>query len=170
MLTWVHAAMGALNTHDPDSDYIVEAGKYLLKDVPFSDMSYQVFDKCSWSSSQCAAIAHYTFLESIHHNITSKYDFKLWDFHAFGYRRWSINTILFKGSDLNAEVISADDEQSISEDLPRQKNRHCGAVGQALVVHLAYYPQRNGGADNLLPLFEQLAHNLTGQMLPDVDS
>ena len=124
VLTWVHAAMGALDTHDPDSDDIVEAGKYksekdaLLKNMPFSDMSYRMYDKCSWSSSQCAAIAPYSFLESIHHNTTSKYDFKLWDFHAFGYRRWSINTILFKGSDLNAEVISADDEQ----DLPRQRN------------------------------------------------
>lgn len=166
--------MGALDTQYPTSAGMAQTGAYtdeikaLLQQLPFAEMHYDIFDKCSWSSAQCAAVTQYMFLESVIHNTTDKYDFNLWDFHAFDYRRWSINTILFKGSDLNSEHIAPDDEQSISVDLPRAKGQHCGAVGQALVVHLAYYPQRDNGADKLLSAFEQLACKFTGDLLPDV--
>lgn len=173
VLTWVHAAMGALapqKSDTADTSKFAHERLELLKHQPFSDMQYNPHDRCTWQSSQCAALTHYSFLDSMLHNSTDKYDFKQWDFHAFEYRRWSINTILFKGSDLNNELISGDDEQSISADLPREKNRHCGAVGTALVVHLAYFPQRNDGADKLLPHFEELAQSLTGPLLPAGES
>lgn len=153
---------------EAETSQFSQAKMELLQQEPFSAMQYQPYDECTWKSSHCAAVTHYAFLENVLHNSTDKYDFKQWDFHAFEYRRWSINTILFKGSDLNNEKISDDDEQSISADLPREKGRHCGAVGQALVVHLAYFPQRNDGADKLLPLFEDLANSLTGPLLPEL--
>lgn len=173
VLTWVHAAMGALDIVHQSSDDAPSESLYkrhkdvLLKRKPFTDMKYFVFDECTWGSSVCAAITHYAFLENLYSNSTDNYDFKLWDFHAFGYQRWSINTIMFRGDDLNAESISGDDEQSISVDLPQELGQHCGAVGQALVVHLAYNPQRNADIDNLLPHFEQLAVTLTGDLLPE---
>lgn len=85
------------------------------------------------------------------------------DFHAFKYRRWSINTKLFKGIDLNTADIG-DNEQSISADLLREQGRRCG---QALAVHLTCGPQQNDGADESLPVFKDLALVMGGPLLPD---
>ncbi|KAL0042515.1 hypothetical protein WJX79_002128 [Trebouxia sp. C0005] len=98
-----------------------------------------------------------------------KYDFGTWDLNAFKYERWSINTIMFKGSDLNRELISEDDELSISETLPKTKGKHCGAVGSAVVAHLAYVTQRGARLEErtqVLKRYGELAEMLTGPLLP----
>jgi len=141
----------------------------LLEQLPFTDMKYGPFERCSLTSMECAAICHYTFLDILAHDKLSRYDFNLWDFHAFGYSRWSINTILFKGNDLYREDILKDDELSIAALLPESKGKHCGAIGSAIVVHLAYGPQRAAGLEQqtrVMELYEKLAQNLTGALLP----
>ncbi len=133
-------------------------------------MGYDEHSKCALGSMECAAISHYNFLDNIaKEDGLSKYDFGTWDFNAFdGYPRWSINTILFKGSDLNREDILADDEKSIAMLLPEAKQVHCGAVGKAIVVHLSYKPQRVDGLEeytNVVAHYVDLARKLTGPLL-----
>ena len=103
-------------------------------------------------------------------NQLDRYNFHFWDFHAFSYDRWSINAILFKGSDLATTPIDPEvgDEVTISWTLPEKLDRHCGAVGSALVVHLAYGLQRSAGIGEtgIVQHYERLAEKLTGRLLP----
>lgn len=176
VLTWVHAVLGAMMPHQGSASREILGTvldslttDYLGQDL-FRNFKYGPFENCSWVSPECATLAHSLFFQNAAMDDLDKYDFRLWDFNAFDYKRWSINAILFKGSDVNQMVMSArhDDEYHISRILPKRLGRHCGAVGSALVVHLAYYPQREAGLieQEILPLYEDLAEKLTGTLLP----
>ena len=165
--------MGAMESYEQAGDDFVpskQAGAQgFLDNSPFVNMTYKPYDMCALRSFACAATVHYNFLDNVKHDQLHKYEFGVWDLNAFKYERWSINTIMFKGSDLNREAITEDDELSISETLPKAKGRHCGAVGTALVVHLAYVTQRGVRLEertNLLQHYERLAESLTGPLLP----
>ena len=60
------------------------------------------------------------------------------------------------------------DEVFISWKLPERLDRHCGAVGAALIVHLAYANQRSAGIGNtgIVQHYEKLAEKLMGPLLP----
>lgn len=140
-----------------------------LDGTPFEKMPRDAYYPCAIQNFTCAATCHYNFLDSLAHNDLEKYDFGSWDFHAFDYRRWSINTIMFKGGDLNNETIMDDDEETISNVLPHAKGRHCGAIGSAIVVHMAYSNQRSEQLEektHLLQHYTALAEKLHGPLLP----
>ena len=176
VLTWVHAVMGAMTPQLGIASKEILGSvldsltmDYLGQDL-FKDFKYGPFENCSWASPECATLCHSFFIQNAATDDLDKYNFQLWDFNALYYKRWSINAILFKGSDVNQMVMSAkhDDEYHISKILPKRLGKHCGAVGSALVVHLAYYPQREAGLRerNIIPLYEGLAEKLTGTLLP----
>ena len=165
--------MGAMKTYElQGNDYGPSKSakpQGFLDGSPFEKMTYKPYDMCALRNFGCVATVHYNFLDNVAKDELDKYDFGTWDLNAFSYERWSINTIMFKGSDLNKENISEDDEQSISETLPRLKGRHCGAVGSAIVAHLAYVTQRGTGLEEktqVLKRYEDLAERLTGPLLP----
>ncbi len=54
-----------------------------------------------WANPKCAAIAHESFLYHAKNNNLDVYKFKLWDFNAVDYSRWSINFILIWGKHVN---------------------------------------------------------------------
>lgn len=142
-----------------------------LEAEPFADIKYGAYESaCALHSPDCAALSHLNFLQNIADNNTAHYDFGVWDFNAFNYARWSINTIMFKGSDLCRENLGTDDEADITQTLPQGKGRRSGAVGSAVVVHLAYNTQRSAGLLDRVDLVEQyadLAANLTGALLDE---
>lgn len=176
VLTWIHAGMGAMHTHKNDggremlgNDYDDLLMRY-LEDKPFANFTYGPLEKCSLTSLECASLCHFYFLQNQASKQLYRYNFHFWDFHAFSYNRWSINAILFKGSDLSNEPMDpkVSDEVFISWTLPQKLDRHCGAVGSALVVHLAYGMQRNAGIGEtgIVQHYEHLAAKLTGRLLP----
>ena len=173
VLTWVHAGMNAMHTRasmslddSPYSNDIATA----LQNNPYKDCEYGYWTRCSVASAAGAAACHYSFLENLRSKQLHKYDFHIWDFHTFGYQAWSINTILFKGSEVNREVFDDDvhDEWFISQRLSERRDQHSGAIGSALVVHMAYHTQREDEFDesNILLQYEILAETLTGPLLP----
>lgn len=170
----MHAAIGAMQGYQQDGfDFVpnkTSKAHSFLDGSAFAKMPYRPYDICAIKSFECAATCHYNFLDSLANNDLDKYDFGVWDFHAFEYLRWSINTILFKGSDLNRVKVPDDDEEFISKTLPQSKGRHCGAVGSsAIVVHLAYITQRGVQLEertHLLQHYEVLAEKLHGPLLP----
>ncbi len=172
VLTFVHAAMGAMQTyHQEGEDFVASKIKPqgFLDGSQFANMTYKPYDMCALRNFACVATCHYNFLDNLARDELYKYDFGTWDLNAFKYERWSINTIMFKGSDLNREVISEDDELSISETLPKTKGKHCGAVGSAVVAHLAYVTQRGVRLEErtqVLKRYEELAEKLAGPLLP----
>ncbi len=120
VLTFVHAAMGAMQTyHQEGEDFVASRIKPhgFLDGSQFANMTYKPYDMCALRNFAYVATCHYNFLDNLARDELYKYDFGTWDLNAFKYERWSINTIMFKGSDLNREVISEDDELSISETL-----------------------------------------------------
>lgn len=171
VLTFVHAAMGAMQSyHQEGEDFVASKIKSqgFLDGSQFANMTYKPYDMCALRNFACVATCHYNFLDNLARDELYKYDFGTWDLNAFKYERWSINTIVFKGSDLNREVISEDDELSISETLPKIKGKHCGAVGSAVVAHLAYVTQRGAKLEErtqVLKRYEELAE-LVGPLLP----
>lgn len=140
-----------------------------LEADPFADIKYGAYESaCALHSPDCAALSHLNFLQNLAANTTAYYDFGAWDFNAFNYARWSINAILFKGSDLCYEDLGTDDEAHITMVLSKVKGKRSGAVGSALMVHLAYHTQRNSGLLDRVNLVEQytaVAANLTSNLL-----
>jgi len=75
--------------------------------------------------------------------------FRSWGFDAtgFGAGRWSINAFVFAPEDLSLRNmndchLAVDDEDYLSNILPKVLGRHTAAAGDALMAHFAYYPQR----------------------------
>lgn len=170
VLSHVHASLGALQTYKQQGREFVLGNSSFLEGSPFMSMDSNPHGDCALESMECAAISHYNFLANIDkEGGLDKYNFGTWDFNAFnGYPRWSINTFIFKGSDLNKEEILADDEKSIAVLLPEIKKVHSGAVGKAIVVHLSYKPQRVDGLEqqtNVAAHYVALARKLTGPLL-----
>ena len=175
VLSWVHAGMGAMQVRKHELGGL-NMGKSaeqnmlpFLEAEPFADIKYGAYESaCALHSPDCAALSHLNFLQNMADNNTAHYDFGVWDFNAFGYARWSINAIMFKGSDLCNENLGTDDEVDITQVLPQRKGKRSGAVGSALVVHLAYHTQRSAGLLDRVDLVEQyaaLAANMTGTLL-----
>lgn len=170
VLSHVHASLGALQTYKQQGREFVVGNFSFLEGSPFMSMDSNPHGNCALGSMECAVICYYNFLANIDkEGGLDKYDFGTWDFNAFdGYPRWSINTFIFKGSDLNKEEILADDEKSIAVLLPEIKKVHSGAVGKAIVVHLSYKPQRVDGLEqqtNVAAHYVALARKLTGPLL-----
>ena len=143
---------------------------HFLEAEPFADMKYGAYESpCALESADCAALFHLNFLQNLADNNTAHYNFGTWDFNAFNYARWSINAILFRGSDLCYETMGTDDEAHITQVLSKVRGKkRSGAVGSAIVVHLAYHTQRNAGLLDQVNLVEQysaLALSLTGTLL-----
>lgn len=173
ILTAVHNRMGAtLPFHPParmwrdnGRDWELHAQPDAL-DSTFMGRAQPVpFSKCTWKDWHCAAIAHYSFLHRWQHQQLAAYNFRLWDFDTLTYERWSINFMVFNGSDL-PQSMPKDDEAAISQKIPKAWQYHTAAVGAALVVHFSYLPQDTLiNRTNLLVHYEHLAASITGQQL-----
>jgi hypothetical protein len=107
----------------------------------------------AWSKPGFAYLEHALLLYRLGkhgHAATSQLysSFAVWNFDAqgFGTGRWSVNAFAFLGSDLEQmdldECAQVDDEHYLTAVFPRRVSRQCFAVGDALVSHFSYYPQR----------------------------
>jgi hypothetical protein len=74
----------------------------------------------------------------------ARYRFATWQLSQ--YERFSINAMCWLGRDLAepARRFEGDDEAWVTEILPKEVQRPCCIVGDSLVAHFAYGPQRGG--------------------------
>ena len=141
----VHARMMAISPYiEVDNFTKIKSNR---SDLDESDCKFGGYGPFSnwWNNGKCAAIVHKNFLNHALNNDLDAYDFKRWDFHQCGYERWSINFVLMRGIYANKMQILFpnfdDDEVSISKEIPQKLNKHCFALGSAIVVHYSYGPQ-----------------------------
>lgn len=118
------------------------------------NFGYSTFSGDGWHSGAHALLQHRLLLHRLNSlgeaGASALYDaFRLWDFDAqgFGTGRWSINCFVYDPADLASMDVelcrnSQDDENFLSNVFPATTGKHCGATADALVAHMAYYPQR----------------------------
>lgn len=114
----------------------------LLPETPA--IEYECLGNVSWARWQTARDCHETFFQLHAAGELGRYRFDDWVLKD--YERFSINAMCWLGSDL-AEVakrFESDDEAWVTEIAPREAQRPCCIVGDALVAHFAYGPQRAG--------------------------
>jgi hypothetical protein len=173
LLTHMHGRMAAVQgLVKVGKDFVPpKAGHHtFLEGTALQQADYNSpFSNCSWLDWQCAAMSHYNFFLNYEAGNLDAYDFKIYDFHAYAYDRWSINAFVFRGREVMNAKITDDDELSLSSVVPAKLKRHCAALGSAVVTHMAYKPQRKGGLEqltNVLQRYEDLAERLGGPLLP----
>jgi hypothetical protein len=101
------------------------------------NLGYDALDPIGWKNPQFAQHAHEKFLENPYD--LGRYDFRRW-FMREGCR-WSINTICWFGPDLSGCV--GDEEPWITMIMPRKTHRPIGVCGDSVVVHFAFFTQRD---------------------------
>ncbi len=129
----------------------------LLPESPL--VEYECLGEVSWKRWQTARDCHETFFRLHHAGQLDRYRFATWDLSR--YERFSINAMCWLGRDLAepARRFCDDDEAWATEIVPRETGRACCIVGDSLVAHFAYGPQRAGLEANtrLLPRYKALA-------------
>jgi len=142
----------------------------LLPESP--TIEYECLGDVSWSRWQTARDCHETFFRLHAAGELSKY--RMDDRVLKDYERFSINAMCWLGSDLAeaAKRFESDDEAWVTEIVPREAERPCCIVGDSLVAHFAYGPQRAGlelACDALLA-YKALAprehHDAIERMIP----
>jgi hypothetical protein len=112
----------------------------LLPESPL--VEYECLGEVSWQRWQTARDCHQTFLSLHEMGETARYHFATWQLGQ--YERFSINAMCWLGSDLAepARRFEGDDEAWVTEIVPKETQRPCCIVGDSLVAHFAYGPQR----------------------------
>ena len=107
-------------------------------------IEYECLGEVSWGRWQTAHDCHETFFRLHAAGQLDRYQFNNWTLGQ--YERFSINAMCWLGSDLAeaARRFEGDDEAWVTEHVPRETGRPCCIVGDALVAHFAYGPQRVG--------------------------
>ncbi|REK06809.1 MAG: hypothetical protein DWQ37_22475 [Planctomycetota bacterium] len=114
----------------------------LLADTPA--VEYECLGDVSWRRWRTAHAAHETFFDLRAAGELHKFHFDTWE--LTDYERFSINAMCWLGRDLAepARRFADDDEAWVTEHVPRETGRTTAIVGDALVAHFAYAPQRGG--------------------------
>ena len=145
LLSYVHYKIGAILPFYEKTPYNFAKidNETSFKNI-IENNTYDSFSKW-WTNPQYAAVAHESFLYHAVNNNLQIFDFKKWDFHYNDFIRWSINFILLRGKYVNKikewVPYNTDDEVIISSEIPKLLNKHCYALGSAIVAHFSYYPQ-----------------------------
>ena len=95
---------------------------YTLDGTPIETTTYDAWGP-AWNNWAIAAQEHYSFLEHLETEDLEKYHYDLWNYR---FARLSINMIAVWGDDIADNVpfdSGADDEQTLTVDLPRQLGR-----------------------------------------------
>jgi hypothetical protein len=126
---WLPVGQGDEGKHEDPTKY------------PDSTLTYDAHGPSlhTWAA---AAQLHYTFLQHLEKNETSRYKFGTWDYH---YDRISINFIAVRGEDIIAvyPFPEKDDEKFLTVEYARKMGKHVVVAGDAIVVHFAFGPQRH---------------------------
>lgn len=170
LLTYLHITSGATLLFQRPSNrskrWSLQRHQHLNTLPIVREAAYDTYNNCTWNSWECAAMEHYSLLERVHSQSLSPYFFTMHDFHAVGYRRWSINMILFRGRDFNMGQVTGDDEDTISRIIPERRGMHACVAGSALAAHYAYFTQRGGLLNNtdILERYHALAASRCGPL------
>lgn len=132
------------------------------------ECTYDPFCDLGWKSEKIASYIHSNFLNNLKDCKLDNYKYKQWILHEF--ERTSINFISWFGKDFaefDGKVCSdndKDDEQWLSVYKPRQVNKFNCICGTALVVHFAYYTQREclESQTNSLQKYKEISEKIAG--------
>lgn len=111
-----------------------------LPPAPF--LEYTCCGERSWRRWETADEVHRRFFEAMECGQLDRFKFPAWE--LVGYERFSINCMAWFGADNRAirDRMTDSEEICLTEQIPRQLGRRNVIVGDALVSHFAYYPQR----------------------------
>ncbi|MBB5353714.1 putative O-methyltransferase YrrM [Haloferula luteola] len=111
-----------------------------LPPSPF--LEYTCCGEHSWRRWETADEVHRRFFEVIETQQLDRFKFQPWE--LVSYERFSINCMAWFGEDNGTirDRMSDSEEICLTEEIPRQLGRRNVIVGDALVSHFAYYPQR----------------------------
>jgi hypothetical protein len=125
-------------------------------------LSWNCMCPFSWGDGPNSRIFHDLFFKHLHEGSLSQYKFE--DRTLYDYVHTSVNFIAWMGKDLAEflEEVDCDEERWLSHLKARQLNRPCMICGDSLVVHFAYYPQRNflEQTSNALDVYRAIAEGV----------
>jgi hypothetical protein len=119
----------------------VRDDSYDINDSPSRTLTYDAYGP-SWLNWAASAQTHYSFLQHVEENKTSKYKFDMWD---YGYERLSINFFVLRGKDV-LDVFpfpEKDDELYLTTIRPKELRRHVVVDGTGIATHFAFRTQRD---------------------------
>lgn len=163
ILSAVHQDIGAIRNFFPGED---ASRPWIRNDevLPIMAIEKKSQSQCVWSTWECGAWMHESFLSRLADDTACAYDFGWHDFHASGHgtfnggrffplphTRWSINMIAFKMEDVadaEPESLAEDDEKELSVVHPARLEKRSCAVGSALAAHFSYSRQEDGLVEN----------------------
>lgn len=163
ILSAVHQDIGAIRNFLPGED---ASRPWIRNDevLPIMAIEKKSQSQCVWSTWECGAWMHESFLSRLADDTACAYDFGWHDFHASGHgtfnggrffplphTRWSINMIAFKMEDVadaEPESLAEDDEKELSVVHPARLEKRSCAVGSALAAHFSYSRQEDGLVEN----------------------
>ena len=121
---------------------LIQSEMGLLPESPA--IEYECLGDVSWGRWQTARDCHETFFRLHAAGELDRYRFNNWELKHF--ERFSIIAMCWLGSVLSeaARRFEGDDEEWTTEIVPRETSRTCCIVGDSLVAHFAYGPQRAG--------------------------
>ncbi|CAE7667726.1 hflX [Symbiodinium pilosum] len=180
ILSAVHQDIGALRHFFPTDQDTGSMQPWIRNDdaLPIMAIEKKSQSQCVWSTWQCAAWMHESFLSRVADGTECAYDFGWHDFHASGHghfdgsrflplphTRWSINMVAFKAEDVVDAVpedLAEDDEKELSVVHPARLEKRSCAVGAALAAHFSYSRQEDGLLENtrLLARYQKLAEQV----------
>jgi hypothetical protein len=112
-----------------------------ISDSPSRTLTYDAYGP-SWLNWAASAQTHYSFLQHLEQNKTSKYKFDIWD---YAYERLSINFLVLRGKDV-LDVFpfpEKDDELYLTTIRPKELGRHVVVDGTGIATHFAFRTQRD---------------------------
>jgi hypothetical protein len=98
--------------------------------------------KHGWENPNICEEKHNTFIQNLNNNEIQKYMFDRYETNG---QRISINNICWFGKDFKqfSGIVGEAEEQWLSDEAPKQKNKKTCVYGGALCVHYAFWTQRD---------------------------
>jgi len=104
------------------------------------EINYDCGDPIGWGNSDFAEMKHRNFFQKFESNNLNSYKFNKWE--LFFNERVSINCISWFGKDFEDIGLMCDEENFLSVEYPRLKNKLNTVYGGALCSHFAFFTQR----------------------------
>jgi hypothetical protein len=121
----------------------------------------------AWERGEFAQMVHEEFLDALRRGEEARFKFNQWLLH--GYERMSINSLCWMGSDFArfGGKVGSDEENWLTHTQPEALKKPNVILGQALVAHFAFHPQRAylENETNLLSVYQELSQQRNAEAL-----
>ncbi|KAJ9638748.1 hypothetical protein H2201_008829 [Coniosporium apollinis] len=121
----------------------------------------------NWKDYRIAVQQHMSFFQNLEagEKMMKRYRFDIWDMH---YARLSINFLAIWGRDVHLALpMQPDDEQHLTQTVPKKLSRHAVFHGESIVAHYSFFTQYKGLiTTDILERYRALAAETCGALLP----